>query len=215
MLCIIQQSEPCAWMIQLQHMLTTWQMSYSSLQHYETDKCCVHYLCTWYSEGLRRRRSEGAPGWRSGEDRGYTPQARWYLQYRTERTVCKTSFTPGVKISERAMLKINSVEHLHNLWLLLFLQETTYMVTTYILLGPFKTGEEVRTWQKKITLYELQILILKLEKLSGNCLRKQELNSTLTHYLTTDEVRLVTNVSHPCSLKYCVIRLKPPDQLLN
>lgn len=55
---------------------------------------CVHahHLCTWYSEGLQRRRSEEAPGWGSEEDRGYTPQARWYLQYRTERRLCKTRF---------------------------------------------------------------------------------------------------------------------------
>lgn len=43
------------------------------------------YLCTWYSEGLLRRRSEGEPGWGSGEDTGYTPRARWYLKNRTER----------------------------------------------------------------------------------------------------------------------------------
>lgn len=47
----------------------------------------THYLCTWYSEGLLRHRYVEEQGWGSGEDTGYTPQARWYLKYR------RTKFT--------------------------------------------------------------------------------------------------------------------------
>lgn len=40
----------------------------------------VDYLGTWCSAATRRRRSEGEPGWRSAEDTGYTPRARWSLR---------------------------------------------------------------------------------------------------------------------------------------
>lgn len=56
-------------------------------------RVCVDYLGTLCSAEPPRRKSEAEPGWGNAEDTGYTPRARWSLQWRrTEESRSENTF---------------------------------------------------------------------------------------------------------------------------